>query len=179
VPVLSLPPIAAGDVFQWTGTYASLIDLDGPDDDLSFVLAAAVGLVMLVRTHDSPDLKNPVPIVAGVSFTARIRRAPASDPNTQFAPVFKSGAVIVTGSATIAPSSYAGFGPGSGPGWSFDTDPETGLPWTFAAALASQIGLVDSTDTEFPHTIRCTTMRKLIDCSFGLGPNAVRGDFHG
>lgn len=181
MPLLELLPDADGDFAAWTPSPASipapfqaLQDPSGADGDGSYVRSTAAGSLCLVKASAIPSLLR-ILSVAFVSIRAVIRRTAIAGPSGIFAPVV--GVFEFVGPDVLADTAYMEYDGSSLPGWRAEVNPANGQPWTWATALAAQVGLVDNSTDD--HALRCTMLRKQIWVEYSLRGPAVRGDFHG
>jgi hypothetical protein len=176
VPLLTFTPDFDGDVFEWQGnpiglTYLAVADIHGSDGDVSWLGERAAGDAFLVGSGvAAPPFTVARVSWVGVLATARFH-APGGPAGT-IAQRIKSGGVTYEGPTADLFDTYTDIGWPDNPDWIAEQDPGTGQPWTIAGALAAQFGIVDR--TAGAHSIRCTTIRKLVWVEGPVIENAVR-----
>src|SRR5437867_7853026 len=130
---LVLLPDANGDQFDWFGTpigqkYEAVLDLDGADDDNTWLGSNSAGAVFLVGTH-GVGTEHRVQSVGYVGLMARCKKVTLRGPNGTIAPLIKSGGVLYEGPVLDVDTLYADVGGADQDGWTLAKDPATGADW--------------------------------------------------
>jgi len=118
----------------------------------------------LVKTETAPY----IPQVFGVSWVGvwcRAKDLGSAPPfmATALHPWIRSGASDWVGDKTTIPdlgAAYADYDPALLKGLRVEQDPATGQPWTYAAALAAQVGFKDGSGSAVTHESRITAVKK-------------------
>ena len=174
MPIVDLLPVGDGATLGWTpvpaGTphYLRILDYSGPDDAAGYIQTGGYLAAELFHTQTGPDIPEVVG-VAWVSVRVRLRRTGVNPVNN---PVW-SGPLIGTG-PSFEPQAWAiqyadrakwlWFNPESDANARATTNPATGKAWTWAEALAVQVGIKDQTPD--PHQLHCTSLRKVVSVTY-------------
>lgn len=177
MPDVVLSPAADGASQQWTrspsGTPAFIIlaDYGQETDDLSTMLQiGSEGSKFLMVSESQPDIP-PVRLVAWVGTRLRYSRGAAGSGTAGIAGLVKSAGVEAQtpGSRSMPPGDndwrWADPSLLIDKDFRFETDPATGLPWTWDAARAAEFGAIDVSTGQ--HTVRCSTARKVVAVVYG------------
>lgn len=175
--MILLFPDGDGDLTQWTAvpagaSYATVLDLNGADDDVSYLKATGGSAVTLLEFQKAPPIL-PIVRVLWVGVQGRFRQASSGQAlkgvNVQ-AQIRSNGIDVLLPQLSAGSPTYQDSDPVAS-GWQQFTDPATGLPWTPQAALLAQVGIVYA---GAGNEIRCTLLRKAMDVVLRQR-NAVRG----
>ena len=191
MPVVELLPVGNGAFSTWTASPAgtphwrAVFDPVAADDDATFVRSDDDTQKVETFLYETGRLSPRVRPVSWIGLKARVRRtALGFAENVRFAPRVYSSGIAAQGSTIILPratTAWNNYGPEAIAAWRFFLDPATGRPWTDAAALSAELGMVDLTFDEgagAQHDLRWTLARKVMNVNYWDRP-AVRGGDHG